>query len=44
MEYIYLPETYAHNEIDTNIESILDSINLEGGLQYICYHISYIDN
>lgn len=42
MEYIYLPETYANNETDLDID--LDSILLNGGLQYICYHISYIDN
>jgi hypothetical protein len=42
MEYIYLPETNAHNE--TDMEAIIESIILEGGLQYICYHISYIDN
>ena len=42
MEYIYLPETNATNESDIDLD--VDSIISEGGLQYICYHISYIDN
>lgn len=44
MEYIYLPETYASSKTKYDLVLDLDIINLECKLQYICYHISYIDN